>query len=208
MVHPLMLTVALVAPFVLGAAGRADLGRPLVIAGALAMLAGTAAPNAMYLLGQRVLGRSRWRNLADLPRLMALGSGLSVSNSLAVAAALAGRKGRFVRTPKSSLVDGGRPPAAARGYRLPNDVTPVIEARLAAWSCLGLTLALSSSSWPVLPFLSLYVVGFSVVAWCTAREALESMLAQRNLRGHERTSKSVPPTRPGRASFLPPETSL
>ena len=70
-------------------------GLPLAPLGALAL-----APPLMYAAGQIRLYERPWRGLSAFPALLLLGSGMSLSNSLAVFSALLGRRSAFRRTPK------------------------------------------------------------------------------------------------------------
>ena len=91
--QPLMLALLLLTPPLLLA--DALRGLPLAPLGALAL-----APPLMYAAGQIRLYERPWRGLSAFPALLLLGSGMSLSNSLAVFSALLGRRSAFRRTPK------------------------------------------------------------------------------------------------------------
>src|SRR5246500_772214 len=64
-------------------------------------LASTFSISSFYLVSQRELFPKTWpRALLYLPFLMALGIGLTVTNTIAVIEALVGRQTAFARTPK------------------------------------------------------------------------------------------------------------
>src|SRR5258707_7814642 len=64
-------------------------------------LASTFSISSFYLVSQRELFPKTWpRALLYLPFLMALGIGLTVTNTVAVLEALVGKKSAFARTPK------------------------------------------------------------------------------------------------------------
>ena len=93
--QPLMLLMLLLTPPLLLAQGLGDLSlAPLGIIG--------LAPPLMYIASQTQLYPSRGalRALAAFPALLFIGTGISLSNSLAVASALLGIKTPFRRTPK------------------------------------------------------------------------------------------------------------
>ena len=93
--QPLMLLMLVLTPPLLLADGLVSLSlAPLGIVG--------LAPPLMYIAGQMQLKRKRGaaRALTAFPALLFVGTGLSLSNSLAVASGLLGRKRPFQRTPK------------------------------------------------------------------------------------------------------------
>lgn len=91
--QPLMLLMLLLTPPLLLVDGLA--GLPLAPLGLLAL-----APPLMYIAGQIRLYDNWWRGLTAFPALLFIGTGISLSNSLAVIAALLGIKTGFRRTPK------------------------------------------------------------------------------------------------------------
>ena len=91
--QPLMLLMLLLTPPLLLADGLAGLSlAPLGIIG--------LAPPLMYIAGQMQLYGSWTSALTAFPALLFIGTGISLSNSLAVAGALLGLKTPFRRTPK------------------------------------------------------------------------------------------------------------
>ena len=110
--QPLILLAALLAlPLDLAVAGGE---RPGLGTLALPLLAASGGPTALYLTAQRRLGGPLLRRLRDLPWLLLLGTGLMVSNSVAVARGLVGAGGAFVRTPKGTA----RPAPGGTGLAL------------------------------------------------------------------------------------------
>jgi len=177
--HPLMLAVAVLAvPLLLGWGG-APAPLPLPLAATLLLLA-TAGPSALYLHGQLALHPARaGRHLRALPALVLLGTGLSVSNTRAVLAALCGRAGSFVRTPKhgTAAPRGAAAPGALEasaeqgGYRVPLDPIVALELALSVWSAWGVVLYARAGHWTIGPFLALYAAGFGACGLATLREA-------------------------------------
>lgn len=91
--QPLMLLMLLLTPPLLLAGGLKGLSlAPLGIIG--------LAPPLMYIAGQRQLYRNWVKAMTAFPALLFIGTGMSLSNSLAVAGALLGIKTPFRRTPK------------------------------------------------------------------------------------------------------------
>ena len=64
------------------------------------LVLGTLAASAFYMTSQWAQGMSPWQTLLRLPALMAIGVGVSVTNSRAVIEAVLRRQSPFVRTPK------------------------------------------------------------------------------------------------------------
>lgn len=165
-IHPLMLTVALLSvPFHLTATTTHGVGALM----AACLLIGTCGPTALYVLSQRALGRPALRTLRSLPALMLVGTGIALSNSVAVLEALRGRPSEFVRTPKRRIV--GHQLASRAAYTLPPDRLRMAEFALAAWTAAGCGLHLASGYQLFSPFLLLYAAGFATVAWGTLRDS-------------------------------------
>ncbi len=77
--------------------------------GAVLLILGTFAACTFYLASQWAQGLSLRQTLVRLPALMALGIGISVTNTRAVVEAVLGRPSPFLRTPK---YNGARSSAA------------------------------------------------------------------------------------------------
>ncbi len=157
LVHPLILLSALLAlPFGLIAPPGASLW---TILPALAMA--TGGPVGMALTASAE-GERRWsQRLRDVGALALLGTGVALSNSLAVARGLSTRPGEFQRTPK-----GGQ----ATSYRLHADPLGMAEiacalicAALAGW-------LIHRGIFSMVPFLFLYAAGLGYVGVTTLRE--------------------------------------
>jgi len=169
LVHPLMLTIALLAPplLVWWDGGPA----PLPFAMMVVFLGLSACgPSILYMSALREL-RTDWKSRVKwLPVLMIVGTGIAVNNTRAVLEALLGIKSGFVRTPKRAI-SGRKAGAEAKRYRLPIDITFVIEAYLAFYSLAGLYLYVLVGKYIIGPFLLLYALGFGSMAVATLREA-------------------------------------
>lgn len=126
------------------------------------LVLGTAAAATFYLAAQARHGLGFWQTLLRLPALMAVGIGVSVVNTRAVAEALAGMDSPFIRTPKfagarTSDID----PATRRRRRIP---AGLIEVTLGIGMLACLVGAMLRPHTLVgAPFLVLFGVGFLVV---------------------------------------------
>jgi len=155
LIHPLMLVLAVLALPLLLADGL-DLPRYFFAAAGLPILAATLGPSTMYTVAafrtpQRTLSFLWW-----LPLLVIYGVGIAVSNTVAVAEAVAGKSSEFVRTPKK----GGR---RHSGYRLRGSKVWVFEILMGVYSCGSVLAAVRNGNYGILPFLVIFAAGFLTV---------------------------------------------
>ena len=123
-------------------------------------LASTASVSTFYLISQRELYPD-WRiRLKYLPFLMSLGIGLSLSNSKAVMEALLGIESSFKRTPKYRI-ESKKDRWATKKYLRRTGVMPLFELSLGAYFALVVLYAFTNQNYPTIPFLMLFVVGFT-----------------------------------------------
>jgi cellulose synthase/poly-beta-1,6-N-acetylglucosamine synthase-like glycosyltransferase len=152
-------------------------------------LASTFSISSFYLVSQRELFPKTWpRALLYLPFLMALGIGLTVTNTIAVIEALVGRQTAFARTPKyrvESKIDKVR----AAKYRKRLGWVPWIELLIGSYFALTVFYALQNENYLTVPFLLLFVVGY----WYTgAMSLLQGRFAGLTLSASENHSKPFP----------------
>lgn len=155
--YPLVLVLAVTMPMALEL--RGIFGHLVHLLGFL-ICTGTVV--AFYVASMGAAGRTRRERLLDVPAGLALGVGMSISQSLAVARGLFGGAGEFVRTPKRG--DRGafyRP--AGRGL-------PGAELLVGAWIAWAIWHALALGRYGALPFLALFMWGFGWVGWRSVRE--------------------------------------
>ncbi len=104
LVHVAIILLALLAvPLLLlpWQVGELDISVPVAVGlGGGLLLLGTLAACTFYLASQWAQGMSLWQTTLRLPALMALGIGISVTNTRAVVEAVLGRNSPFLRTPK------------------------------------------------------------------------------------------------------------
>jgi cellulose synthase/poly-beta-1,6-N-acetylglucosamine synthase-like glycosyltransferase len=169
-IHPLMLLSLATAPLAL-----CVLQHPpawLMFAGVISFAIGAGTPILLYIVSQFVLhGQGAWRRLTCLPALCAIGTGVAVSNSIAVWQALRGQHSEFVRTPKQGAVGRAR---QAGSYR-PNQASGVAELCCAAYAALGVGLAVIGSYPWVAPVLIIYFSGFGWMGVAIIRERWSSV---------------------------------
>ncbi|HEU5458737.1 MAG TPA: cellulose synthase family protein [Terracidiphilus sp.] len=113
-----------------------------------------------YVESQRVLYPKAWKkSFFYLPFIMALGIGLTVTNTKAVMEAIFGIKSAFVRTPKYRVGKKGEKSQAAK-YRKRLKLTPWIELLLGCWFFLAILYTFANQNYFTAPFLILFVVGY------------------------------------------------
>ncbi len=122
--------------------------------------ASTLSIAVFYLAAERELFPRTWkRTIYYLPFLMALGIGLTVSNSKAVMEALFGIKSAFVRTPKYRVAQKGEKSQAAK-YRKRLILAPWIELLLGCYFAAAIYYTFTNDNYFTAPFLILFVIGY------------------------------------------------
>lgn len=142
--HPLMLILLLLTPPLLMSNALTDLQlAPLGIVG--------LAPPLMYAVSQLRLYSDGFKRLRAFPALLLIGTGVSLSNTLAVIGAFVGIQVEFRRTPK--FIHNW----ASNSYRLHYDVTIGLELFLMGYALWGAWLA-----WQIQPELLIYLVIYAL----------------------------------------------
>jgi len=122
--------------------------------------ASTFSIAVFYVMSQREIFPKTWkRTFYYLPFLMALGIGLTVTNTKAVMEALFGIKSAFVRTPKYRVARKGEKSQAAK-YRKRLKLAPWIELLLGCYFFVAIVYTFSNHNYFTAPFLILFVVGY------------------------------------------------
>jgi cellulose synthase/poly-beta-1,6-N-acetylglucosamine synthase-like glycosyltransferase len=123
-------------------------------------LASTFSISSFYLVSQRELFPRTWpRALLYLPFLMALGIGLTLTNTIAVLEALIGKQTAFARTPKYR-VETKKDVVRATKYRKRLGWVPWVELLIGSYFALTVYYALDNENYLTVPFLLLFVVGY------------------------------------------------
>jgi cellulose synthase/poly-beta-1,6-N-acetylglucosamine synthase-like glycosyltransferase len=125
-------------------------------------MASTFSISSFYLVSQKELFPKSWlRSLLYLPLLMALGIGLTVTNTRAVLEALAGKQTAFARTPKYR-VESKKDRVGAKKYRKRLGWVPWIELLIGTYFALAVFYAIDNENYFTVPFLLLFVLGYWV----------------------------------------------
>ena len=123
-------------------------------------MASTMSVSSFYLVSQKELYPHRWyKTFLYLPCLMALGVGLTITNTKAVLEALFGVKSAFARTPKYSVSKKGQK-SQAQKYRKRLGIIPWIELAIGCYFAFTVWYAVTSENYFTVPFLLLFVFGY------------------------------------------------
>ena len=124
-------------------------------------MASTFSISSFYLVSQRELFPKTWpRALLYLPFLMALGIGLTITNTKAVLEALIGQQSPFARTPKYGVETKKQKVGAKSKYRRRLGWIPWAELLIGAYFALTVYYALDNENYITVPFLLLFVMGY------------------------------------------------
>jgi cellulose synthase/poly-beta-1,6-N-acetylglucosamine synthase-like glycosyltransferase len=127
-----------------------------------------------YITTQREEGsRSVWWAVKRVPMLLAVGIGLCVNQTRAVLEALAGKQSEFVRTPKHG-VTGKEKGWHKRKYAGALTVVPFIEVTMAVYFAVTLGLAIWAERYASIPFVLLFLSGYSYVGGLSLLHALRT----------------------------------
>jgi cellulose synthase/poly-beta-1,6-N-acetylglucosamine synthase-like glycosyltransferase len=123
--------------------------------------ASTFSIAVFYVESQRILFPKSWKKtFIYLPFLMAIGIGLTVTNTKAVMEAIFGVKSAFARTPKYRVSKKGEKSVGAKKYRKRLLLAPWIELLLGAYFLLAILYTFSNQNYFTAPFLILFVIGY------------------------------------------------
>jgi cellulose synthase/poly-beta-1,6-N-acetylglucosamine synthase-like glycosyltransferase len=123
-------------------------------------MASTFSISSFYLVSQRELYPREWpRTLLYLPFLMALGIGLTVTNTRAVLEALFGKQSVFARTPKYR-VESRKDKVRATNYRRSLGWVPWVELLIGCYFAVTVYYAVENENYITVPFLLLFVLGY------------------------------------------------
>jgi hypothetical protein len=141
-----------------------------------------------YVMSERELFPKTWKKtFYYLPFLMALGIGLTVTNTKAVMEALLGIKSAFVRTPKYRVARKGEKSQAAK-YRKRLKLAPWIELLLGCYFAAAIYYTFTNNNFFTAPFLILFVVGY----WYTGLMSLLQGRFERWRTGASTSEESSP----------------
>jgi hypothetical protein len=136
-------------------------------------LAGSMPAVVFYLVSQRELHPRSWKKeILCLPALLALGIGLAVNNARAVLEAMIGHQSEFTRTPKYGIEQKKTKSWKKSRYIPLKSILPFVELAFAGYFGYFLLTAIAGNQWLSVPFLVLFLSGFSYVAFCSLAQWL------------------------------------
>ncbi len=152
-------------------------------------LASTASVSSFYMVSQKELFPKTWyKTVIYLPFLMAMGTGLAITNTKAVFEALFGIKSAFARTPKYRVQKKGER-SNAKKYRKRLGIIPWIEIAIGCYFAFTVWYALSTENYFTVPFLLLFVLGY----WYTGfLSLLQGLFEKRSQPGEDLHEKPYP----------------
>jgi cellulose synthase/poly-beta-1,6-N-acetylglucosamine synthase-like glycosyltransferase len=123
-------------------------------------MASTFSISSFYLVSQKELFPGKWyRALLYLPFLMALGIGLTITNTRAVLEALLGKQSAFARTPKYHVTSRSDKVRTTK-YRRRLGWVPWLELLIGSYFALTVYYAIDNENYITVPFLILFVLGY------------------------------------------------
>ncbi len=177
-IHPLVVLNALIAlPMILFTEQLRWSWYYLILVGFLGLA--TFAPTFMYLVSQWGKGGAWMRRSMVIPYLAVVGIGIGVNNTHAVLSGLFGKKGTFVRTPKTGAMGGKQvQKPKKKDYHLRFGPVVWTELALGAYCFYSFVFFLQHSLVPqgsifVAPFLFLYGAGFVTAFFLSIQHATE-----------------------------------
>lgn len=121
-------------------------------------------PSLGYIVCQYYGHPDDWKQrVLRLPFLLIIGFGICLSNGKAVLEGLFGNDSTFVRTPKAG-------DQSVKQYKVKRNWVPKFEVLLAAYCSITIATLIAIGQYALIPFIFIYVLGFSVVGFNSMRE--------------------------------------
>jgi hypothetical protein len=143
-------------------------------------------PLFAYAVSQRYLHSNWLRRMRYMAVLALIGTGLALSNTVAIGRGLLARDRTFRRTPKFRIVRRGDRWNENR-YVLPFEWITVAEVALAGYALLTAAVAVAAGNYFAMPFLLLYAGGYGYLGLHGLRDAW----ATRHLRPRRRRAPAI-----------------
>lgn len=164
MPYPLLVLLTLLMPVLVAVGVMDDLSLQFTLLTGL-------VPPLMYAVSQSALYPAGWRRLRYFPALMLFGTGVALSNTLAMLSLLSGRQVGFQRTPKQGSQRAGA------GYRAEVNYTLYGELLLALYSGWGAVVA-----WQTMPMAVPYLLWPALAYGLVGLLSLKEQRARRHRR--------------------------
>jgi cellulose synthase/poly-beta-1,6-N-acetylglucosamine synthase-like glycosyltransferase len=160
MVHPLMLTLAVLA-FPILQFNLIKLPPWVFMIAIVPLAAATFGPSTMYTIAAFRSPESEKFSFMWLPLLVLYGTGIAVSNTMAVLEAVVGKTSSFIRTPKKGN-------STKSGYRLNKNRLWAFEVMVGLYSIGSIWASITWGNYGIMPFLIIFAGGFLTVGIRTA----------------------------------------
>ncbi len=160
MVHPLMLTLAILA-FPILQFNLIKMPPWVFMIAIVPLAAATFGPSTMYTIAAFRNPESGKLSFVWLPLLVLYGTGIAVSNTMAVLEAIIGKSSSFIRTPKKGNF-------FSSGYRLKKNKVWALEVLIGIYSIGSIMAGITSGNYGIMPFLIIFAAGFLTVGIRTA----------------------------------------
>jgi len=117
---------------------------------------------------------------------MSVGLGISISNTKAVLEALLGVRSSFVRTPKYAIYGKTNEKTwKHKKYQRSMGWLPLLEISMSLYFLVTIIYAVHSGIWGVLPFLSIFVLGYGYVGIASLLNGLGARQSAGSLDGNQ-----------------------
>lgn len=122
-----------------------------------------------YGYSQKELHKDWVRRIKNIPALLGLGVAMGLANSKAVWEGLIGHPTEFIRTPKYGVTLKRKRPLG-KTYDTSQQSFALIQLFFAFYSTVAFIWAITKNNWSTLPFLSLFVAGFSYAGFSAIKQ--------------------------------------
>lgn len=159
--YAFMTVLAFLFPLSLFARNNLNL-RDLLFGEIVVFMLATVPILTYFAYSQKEIYGSDKMKLMYLPSLIAVGIGISLNNAFAVYEAIVNKKSTFMRTAKYKI-EKKMDKWDNKIYKTPVDILPFIEILAAIYLCITFIYALKINMWGSIPFVLLFMYGYSYV---------------------------------------------
>ncbi len=136
-----------------------------------------ASSFVFYLLSQKAIHKDWMKRMLMFPVFMSGSMGLSINNSWAVIQGLLKIQTPFIRTPKYRLI-GKSDTFEGKGYGTTLDKMVYVEILMAVYSCFSVILAIYYLELGLLPFMIMFLAGFSITGFLSIKHYIKINLGR------------------------------
>ena len=159
-VHPLMLTLSLLALPVLVISMNFNPPKWIFAILAVPLALSVIAPSTMYVVAQKSAHKHWLSRIALMPALMVIGVGLAISNTKAIWQAVIGHESEFVRTPKSGE-------NVIKDYKVKLPFIAILEIAIGLYCAYSLSTFIGTGHFLSSFFIAIHTAGFLFIGLLT-----------------------------------------